>query len=61
MGYGYTVKVYESVKKESGEIWGHETIILKPRSTDPKYKDIVLTIDEETPVEIRGIFVKVLK
>jgi len=61
MGYGYTVKLYESVKKESGEIWEHETIILKPRSTDPKYKDIVLTIDEETPVEIRGIFVKVLK
>jgi hypothetical protein len=61
MGSGYTVKLYESVKKESGEIWEHETIILKPRSTDPKYKDIVLTIDEETPVEIRGIFVKVLK
>jgi len=60
-GYGFTVKVYESIKKESGEIWEHERIILKPRSTDPKFKDIVLTLDEETPVEIRGIFVKVLK
>jgi len=61
MGYGYTVKVYESIKKESGEIWEHERIILKSRSIDPKFKDIVLTVDEETPVEIRGIFVKVLK
>lgn len=60
LGYGYTVKEYESLKKEEDDSWMHESIILKPKSDNNTFKNIVLNDDELPELKVVGIFKKVL-
>lgn len=60
-GAGYTVKEYHSEKKIIDGEWSHSTIMLKPLSDDPSYKEITLKEDEYNPLKVVGIFVAVLK
>lgn len=55
-GAGYTVKEYHSVKRNDGEIWSHDSIILKPLSHSPEYFDIVLSEDELLNFKVVGVF-----
>jgi len=59
-GSNYTVKEYTSIKNIDGDQWSHDTIILKPRSYDPYYKDIVIHEDEIVYLQVKGIFECVL-
>ncbi|GAB3923270.1 DNA/RNA helicase domain-containing protein [Mucilaginibacter myungsuensis] len=59
-GSGFTVKEYFSTKKVEDDQWEHQSIILKPRSHDSKYRDIVLSDEELTDFKVRGIFECVL-
>ena len=60
-GIGLTVKEYYSTKKITEELWQHESITLKPKSTDSKFKDIVVNIENAEEFEILGIFDRVLR
>lgn len=60
-GSCYTIKEYESKKHEDENGWKHQSITLKPLSTDEKYKNIVLADEELGSFEIIGIFECVLK
>jgi uncharacterized protein len=42
---GLTVKEYHSTKKITEELWQNESITLKPKSTDSKFKDIVVDVE----------------
>lgn len=55
-GSGYTVKEYRSKKKTEGELWSHESIILKPLSDDSEFQDILLEEDELSSLKVIGIF-----
>ncbi|OMP77978.1 hypothetical protein BW716_17245 [[Flexibacter] sp. ATCC 35208] len=57
---GYTVKEYRSTKQHKEEQWSHESIILRPLSTDPSFQDIVLTEDQSTGFRVLAIFESVL-
>lgn len=59
-GSGYTVKEYQSTKKIVGDGWYHDSIILKPMSSDDSYENIVLTGDEMIDFKIVGIFDSVI-
>lgn len=59
-GSGYTVKEYHSKKNINEYQWNHESITLKPLSTNSDYKDIELSGDELTTFKIVGIFDRVL-
>ena len=59
-GSRYTVKEYHSIKNENDEDWKHETIILKPLSTDDNFSEIVLKEDDLINYKIVGVFEKVL-
>lgn len=56
----YTAKVYHSDKVTEGDVWNHSRITLKPFSTDPKYKAIVLEREEAGELKVLGEFVAVL-
>ncbi len=60
-GSGYTVKEYESVKNMSVSEWRHESIILKPLSTDDEYSNIVLTEDDLIDFRVVGVFDRVIE
>lgn len=60
-GSGYTVKEYRSKKKTEGELWSHESIILKPLSFDSEFQDIILEEDELSSLKVIGIFECVIK
>ena len=60
-GSCYTVKEYQSRKGIDGDQWKHESIILKPLSSDSTYEEIVLQDDEEIALKIIGVFECVLK
>jgi len=60
-GLGFTIKAYHSEKRISEEGWSHETIILRPMSNDPAYKEIVLNEDETRSLKVVGIFDSILK
>ena len=65
LDYGscYTFKEYYSQKSISEEGWHHEKIILKPKSFDTSYQDIVIdpeSIDEKA-FSIIGIFDRVIE
>jgi hypothetical protein len=65
LDYGscYTFKEYYSQKIVNEESWQHETIILKPKSFDTSYKEIVIdstTINEKS-FRIIGIFDRVIE
>lgn len=59
-GSGYTVKEYHSTKTITDEGWKHESIILKPLSTDNKYVDILLSDDQMINFRVIGVFERVL-
>lgn len=59
-GANYTIKEYSSKKTVSEEGWQHQEIILLPKSTDDKYKPIVLRDEETVDLKVIGIFVKVV-
>jgi hypothetical protein len=59
-GSGYTIKSYQSEKVLSDESWSHKSIVLKPLSYDPTFKDIMLNEDEIAELKVIGEFIKVL-
>jgi DUF2075 family protein/DNA replication protein DnaC len=60
-GSGYTVKEYHSKWSNSDEQRKHESIVLKPLSTDPDYLEIELADDELHNFRVVGIFEKVIE
>ncbi|MBA4259256.1 MAG: hypothetical protein C0446_08830 [Chitinophaga sp.] len=59
-GSGYTVKEYHSIKESNEDGWRHESIILKPLSTNDNYKNIELKGDSLISFRIVGVFVQTL-
>ena len=59
-GKGFTVKLYESEKVITDEIWSHTSIILKPQSYNEDFQNLILKEDDLTDFKIEGIFVEVL-
>jgi uncharacterized protein len=59
-GSGYTVKEYHSKKNITEDEWNHQSITLKPLSTNPEYKEIEITQDELAQLKVIGIFEMVL-
>ena len=57
---GYTVKLYESKKEVKNDSWSHTAIILKPHSTDPDFKNIILNGEDLEGFKVVGIFIEVL-
>jgi DUF2075 family protein/predicted GIY-YIG superfamily endonuclease/SOS-response transcriptional repressor LexA len=55
-GSCYTVKEYESKKYEDEDGWKHQSIILKPLSTDSSYENIVLEDDDMSTFKVLGTF-----
>jgi len=60
-GSGFTIKLYESKKAVNEVSWHHESIILKPKSNDSHYQDIILQNDDLVDVKVVGIFVAILQ
>lgn len=60
-GSCYTVKEYESKKHEDESGWKHQSIILKPLSTDSSYENIVLEDEDLTTFKVIGTFECVLE
>lgn len=60
-GSSYTVKQYESLKKENeSDEWSHQRIILNPVSSKSEYEPIILDDDEIKRFRTIGIFERVL-
>ena len=59
-GSGYTVKEYHSIKDINEDGWNHESIILKPMSTNENYKNIELKGESLMRFRIVGIFMQIL-
>lgn len=59
-GSGYTVKEYHSVKEINENNWKHKSIVLKPKSNNLSYKDLVLKNEELSELKVLGVFVSVL-
>ncbi|NQV50205.1 MAG: DUF2075 domain-containing protein [Candidatus Marinimicrobia bacterium] len=59
-GSCYTIKEYESQKSQSGDEWEHASIRLIPRSTDPRYLELLLHGDETVSLRVIGVFECVL-
>lgn len=55
-GSCYTVKEYESKKYEDDDGWKHQSIILKPLSTDSSYENIVLEDEDMSTFKVIGTF-----
>ena len=55
-GSAYTVKEYYSRKTMEKDGWSHESILLKPVSRNPEYRDIELADDQLTSLKVIGIF-----
>jgi len=55
-GSCYTVKEYESKKYEDEDGWKHQSIILKPLSTDSSYEKIVLEDEDMSTFKVIGTF-----
>jgi DUF2075 family protein/Cdc6-like AAA superfamily ATPase len=60
-GSGYTVKEYHSKWSFSNDERKHESIVLKPLSTDTDYSEIELSEDEFNNYRVVGIFEKVIE
>ena len=60
-GSYYTIKEYESKKIQDENGWNHQTIILKPRSTDPSHEKIILEDDDLMNFKVLGLFVCVIE
>ncbi|MCC5925586.1 MAG: DUF2075 domain-containing protein [Bacteroidetes bacterium] len=59
-GSGYTVKEYQSVKNDSNDDWAHTSIILKPLSSEDRYKEIVLIEEGIVNFRVVGVFERVI-
>lgn len=59
-GSSYTIKEYRSSKNYNEDNWSHKSIILKPRSDNSEYEDIILNEDELSELKIIGVFECVL-
>lgn len=55
-GSCYTVKEYDSKKYEDEYGWKHESIILKPLSTESSYENIALDDEDLTTFKVIGTF-----
>ena len=55
-GSCYTVKEYDSKKYEDEDGWKHQSIILKPLSTDSSYENIVLEDEDMATFKVIGTF-----
>ncbi|MCK0157259.1 DUF2075 domain-containing protein [Cellulophaga sp. F20128] len=60
-GSCYTVKEYESKKYEDENGWKHQSIILKPLSTDNTYENIILEDEDLSSFKVVGVFEGVLE
>ncbi|MEH6770042.1 DNA/RNA helicase domain-containing protein [Maribacter arcticus] len=60
-GSCYTVKEYESKKYEDENGWKHQSIILRPLSTDSTYENIVLEDEDLTTFKVVGTFECILE
>ena len=56
----FTVKVYFSEKKVTEEGYSHQSIILKPRSYDTSYSDIIIDEDSSENLVTFAEFVMVI-
>lgn len=59
-GSGFTVKQYHSSKNIDENEWSHHSIILKPLSENPEYRNIELSGDDLNNFKVVGIFERVL-
>lgn len=59
-GSEFTVKEYESRKTFDEDGWSHKEIVLKPRTNEEGYDEIVLKEDEITNLSVLGVLVRVL-
>jgi len=59
-GGQYTIKVYDSTKRSTGESWQHTSITLRPDSNMPGFSNIELEGDEARELTVRGELVAVL-
>ena len=59
-GSSFTVKEYQSIKKESEEGWLHQEIILSPRSYDDGHEKIRLNEEKAIELKVIGEFVRTL-
>lgn len=57
----FTIKTYSSLKITTEEGWKHTSIVLKPNSFDPSYKDIVVNEENGSGMRVVGEFVSVIK
>jgi hypothetical protein len=57
----YTVKIYESTKKnQNDDTWRHSSIMLRPDSSFPEYEPIVLSEEQAEVLRVIGELVTVL-
>ncbi len=59
-GSGYIVKEYHSKKITTDEGWEHDTITLRPLSTDQGFENIILKQNQLNALKVIGTFVRVL-
>lgn len=59
-GGAYTLKEYHSIKVPHEDGWRHQSIVLKPLSDDPSFKEIELGEDESQSLKVVGVFECVL-
>ncbi|MFK7972369.1 MAG: DNA/RNA helicase domain-containing protein [Bacteroidia bacterium] len=59
-GAGFTVKEYYSKKVQLENSWHHHQIVLKAKSTDPNFEDIILENDTLEEFRVLGEFVCVV-
>jgi SOS-response transcriptional repressor LexA len=57
---GFTIKKYYSEKIVNEEGWSHASIVLKPQSFDPSFKDIVITQTDTDTIKVVAEFVAIL-
>lgn len=56
----FTIKTYSSEKMVSEEGWEHTSIVLRPNSFDPSFKDIIINEENGKNMRVVGEFVSVL-
>lgn len=59
-GAGYAIKEYHSQKTAHEGTWKHDSIILKAKSNDPTFEDIILEESELESLQVLGVFVSIL-
>jgi SOS-response transcriptional repressor LexA len=57
----FTVKTYSSEKQILEDEWMHTSIILRPNSFDPTFKNIVVDQSNAKEMRIVGVFVQILE